>query len=281
LNYRRRLSVFQVLEARQMLDASGFAGNDHAPDLDLAAVPAQTVDVGQTLSFNIFTAGATLIDTDQAGNPTGDTLRVVLDPDVGTDTPVGATITEAGDFSWTPTAEQVGQQTIIVIAIDGGTPALADAETFVVNVTEGTNQAPEVDLNGPDAGNDANATFTEDGGAVSIVDANLTVTDSDSSNLISATVSITNLLDGTDESLSALTTGTAISATYDNATGVLSLTGTATVAEYQQVLRTLTYNNTSQDPGITDRTVEVTASDGSAYSHDDGQCTSCERSGEC
>ena len=124
-----RRPLIEMLEARQMLDASGFAGNDCPPDLNLDAVPTQTVTVGQTLSLNVLTAGGTLVDLDQSGNPTGDALRVVLDPDVGTDTPVGAAITVGGDFTWTPTAGQVGEHTIVVIAIDQGTPALADAET--------------------------------------------------------------------------------------------------------------------------------------------------------
>ncbi|MGB7323271.1 MAG: cadherin-like domain-containing protein, partial [Rubripirellula sp.] len=70
-----------------------------------------------------------------------------------------------------------------------------------------------------------------------------------------------NLLDGTDESLSANTTGTSITASYDSGTGVLTLSGTDTVANYQQVLRTIQYNNTSEDPTTTSRTIDFVASD--------------------
>ncbi|GAA5505791.1 PKD domain-containing protein [Novipirellula caenicola] len=77
------------------------------------------------------------------------------------------------------------------------------------------------------------------------------------SNLDSATVTLTNPLDGINETLSADTTGTALSASY--IAGVLTLTGTDTAANYEQVLRTVTYNNTSQNPNTTDRIIEVVA----------------------
>ena len=82
----------------------------------------------------------------------------------------------------------------------------------------------------------------------------------------SATVTITNLLDGSDESLAVDTSGTGISASYNSLTGVLSLTGADTAAAYEQVLRTITYNNASQDPNETDRTVEFLVTSGSQSS---------------
>ncbi|TWU35785.1 FG-GAP repeat protein [Novipirellula aureliae] len=69
-----------------------------------------------------------------------------------------------------------------------------------------------------------------------------------------ATVSITNPLDGTDEVLTVDTSGTAIAAEYRN--GLLTLSGVDSEANYQQVLRTVRYENTSEDPDTTDRQVE-------------------------
>uniref|UniRef100_UPI001445C801 DUF4347 domain-containing protein n=1 Tax=Crateriforma spongiae TaxID=2724528 RepID=UPI001445C801 len=80
--------------------------------------------------------------------------------------------------------------------------------------------------------------------------------------LQSATATITNLLDGSDEVLAVDTSGTPIVASYDSGTGVLSLTGAASIADYQAVLRTLTYENASQQPNETDRIVQVIANDG-------------------
>ena len=133
---------YDLLEARKLL-AVGVGSNDCAPNLDVSSVPVQTVIVGQSLAVNVFAAGGTVEDLDAVGNPTGDDIRLLLDPDLGTDTPIGASITTDGDFSWTPTADQIGQHSIVVIAVDSGTPALADAETFIVNVVE-ENTAPNL-----------------------------------------------------------------------------------------------------------------------------------------
>jgi HlyD family secretion protein len=67
---------------------------------------------------------------------------------------------------------------------------------------------------------------------------------------------------GAFESLSASTTGTRITAHYEAATGVLTLSGQDSVANYQRVLRTVTYSNTSQAPNTTPRTLTFVASDG-------------------
>ena len=48
-------------------------------------------------------------------------------------------------------------------------------------------------------------------------------------------------MDAGAEWLAAMTTGTNITATYNNSTQVLTLSGTDTAADYQQVLRTVTY----------------------------------------
>ena len=124
---------------------------------------------------------------------------------------------------------------------------------------------PMIDLDADDSaapGGDYVTTFVEDGGAVVIADADATIVDPDSANLVSLTVTITNLLDGTAESLTANTTGTSITDSYDNMTGVLLLTGSDTLANYEQVLRTIAYNNTDQDPDTSSRLVEFVAHDG-------------------
>lgn len=64
------------------------------------------------------------------------------------------------------------------------------------------------------------------------------------------------------ESLSADTTGTDITANYDSTTGVLMLRGEDSVANYQRVLRSITYNNTSKAPASTPRVIKVVANDG-------------------
>jgi hypothetical protein len=90
------------------------------------------------------------------------------------------------------------------------------------------NNSPVVDLNGAVAGSDVTRTFTEDGGAINIAPA-ATVTDSDSTNLASMTVTLTNRPNGTSESLSFTPTG-GITGSYNSSNGVLTLTGGSSVA---------------------------------------------------
>lgn len=93
------------------------------------------------------------------------------------------------------------------------------------------------------------ADFAAGGGPVSIVDsANLAVTDADDANLKSVTVTLGNSPDGAAEILSANTTGTSIVAGYDARTGMLSLSGPAPKAAFQQVLRTVRVRQHRRQP---------------------------------
>ncbi|PZU93160.1 MAG: hypothetical protein DCE90_17065 [Pseudanabaena sp.] len=114
-------------------------------------------------------------------------------------------------------------------------------------------------------GNDFSTTFT--GSPFLVVDSDLTLVDRNSPNLVGATITITNLLNGTDESLSANTTATPITASYNSTLGVLTLSGTATVAEYQQVLRTISYNNTAGSIDAANRLITFVVDDGAASSN--------------
>src|SRR5204862_2287 len=141
----------------------------------------------------------------------------------------------------------------------------SNVATMTVTITA-VDDAPVLDLDADDsagqAGADYATTFTENGGPVAIADADAAISDVDSATLQSLTVSITNLQDGANEILAANTAGTAITAAYDSATGVLTLSGGDTLAHYQQVLRTLTYNNTSENLSTTARSISFTANDG-------------------
>ena len=101
------------------------------------------------------------------------------------------------------------------------------------------------------------------GGPASVVDpAKLDVFDADDLELKSANITLTNRPDGDDESLSADPAGTSIVADYDLATGVLSLTGKASKDDYEKVLRTVVYDNASQNPSTVDREVTFQIHDG-------------------
>lgn len=101
-------------------------------------------------------------------------------------------------------------------------------------------------------------------GDASLLDPQLQVFDADSTQLVSATVAIGSGFVGTD--LLDIQPPAGIAASYDAATGVLSLTGTATLADYQAALRTLSFRS-GPDPsvapgGFSTRSITISVSDG-------------------
>lgn len=62
------------------------------------------------------------------------------------------------------------------------------------------------------------------------------------------------------ESLAVNVLSTSITQNFDRANGILQLTGEGSVEDYQNVLRTLTYSNTSQTPSSSNRSVSVSVS---------------------
>ncbi|MBK7421933.1 MAG: tandem-95 repeat protein [Propionivibrio sp.] len=82
------------------------------------------------------------------------------------------------------------------------------------------------------------------------VDAALNLSDVDDTNMAAASVTISPGSFVTGDTLAVVTAGTSIVANYNALTGVLTLTGTDSTAHYQQVLRSLTFSSTSDDPTI-------------------------------
>ncbi|MDJ0679102.1 MAG: hypothetical protein QNJ18_04480 [Xenococcaceae cyanobacterium MO_167.B52] len=121
---------------------------------------------------------------------------------------------------------------------------------------------PIVDLNGSDIGIDDTVDFT--GSSPVIVDGDLIVTSPDPikyNTLSGARVTITNLWEVGSEILTADTSGTNIESVYNSTTGILTLDGTDTIANYQNVLRSITYNNTAPSPDSSDRIITYVVDD--------------------
>ena len=98
-------------------------------------------------------------------------------------------------------------------------------------------------------------------GAALAIDTGLTVTDANNTSLTGATISITtNFASGQD--VLGFTNQLGITGSYNSGTGVLTLTGTTTVANYQTALRAVTYANSSTSPSTLVRTVSFVATDG-------------------
>ncbi|MHC5764330.1 MAG: DUF4114 domain-containing protein [Nostoc sp.] len=102
-------------------------------------------------------------------------------------------------------------------------------------------------------------TYTENDSPIAI-DPSIIVSDVDSQNLSSATVKFTDGFASTEDIL-AFTDQNGITGSYTN--GVLTLTGTATVAQYQAALQSVTYQNSSDNPSTTTRTISFVVNDGS------------------
>lgn len=101
--------------------------------------------------------------------------------------------------------------------------------------------------------------YPEDSGALA-ADPGVTVTDPDSAQLEGATVRITSGFDGAQDEL-AFADQLGITGTYDDATGTLTLSGTAARTSYQAALRTVTYANTSNAPAPPSRTLTFAVTD--------------------
>jgi cyclophilin family peptidyl-prolyl cis-trans isomerase len=166
------------------------------------------------------------------------------------------------DVVWTPSIDDLGASVPFrVIVEDDGVPIGDEAVQFFVNVK---NEAPVVDLNGPnDSGNGFQAFLEMIETQVAAVDTDLTVTDAEHALLAGATAELTGVTDQMVESLSVDVLGTSITATYDAPSSVLSLTGEDTIDNYQQVLRTLVYENRASDRTVGgNRQINIRVSDG-------------------
>ncbi len=96
------------------------------------------------------------------------------------------------------------------------------------------------------------------------VDTGITVTDTDSANLASGTVTVGSGYAAGQDVL-AFTNQNGITGSYTAPT--LTLTGSTTKANWQTALRSITYNNTSQTPNTGNRTINFVVNDGSANSN--------------
>jgi len=165
------------------------------------------------------------------------------------------------------TAPTVDPRTIRVTLNDGD-GATSVASEVTVNMIA-VNDAPTVTTSG------GTTAFTEpeDGDPVPVtIDPGLTVADPDNGTLVSATVHITGNFEEDEDLLAFENDGSTmgdIGGSYDDATGVLTLTSagaTATLAEWEAALRAVTYSNGSQNPNTAARTISFMVDDGTDQS---------------
>ena len=150
-----------------------------------------------------------------------------------------------------------GIHTVTMNALNWGGPA-----AFAMNITDPNNIEiwnTRTHLN-PEP---LISSYTENQ-APMVISAHLTLTDVDSLQMSSATVSVAAGF-AAGEDILGFANQSGITGAYDAATGVLSLSGSATVAQYQAALRSVTYSNSSDSPSTAERTINFVANDGASH----------------
>ncbi|WP_257253132.1 cadherin-like domain-containing protein, partial [Endozoicomonas sp. SESOKO3] len=192
---------------------------------------AGNVDLGSTLEDTsyVITAADLLAS---ASDIDGDSLSIqsvtLADPATG-----HLADNNDGTWSYTPTAHYFGDDVTFNFTVSDGSSgdeASASATLDVISV----NDAAVVTAGGT-------LTYTENDGD-QVIEGHITLTDIDSVTIESATITISSNF-VPDEDRLAFNDHNGISGSWDLSTGTLTLSGTATVAEYQAALRTVTYSN--------------------------------------
>ncbi|BAS56519.1 hypothetical protein NIES2135_41680 [Leptolyngbya boryana NIES-2135] len=117
-----------------------------------------------------------------------------------------------------------------------------------------------LDLNGANPGINFATSFTENGTAT-LASSGLTITSSNS-NMTGAIITIANFVAAQDELLFVNQNG--ITGSFNN--GVLTLTGTTSIANYEAALKSITYRNLSDNPNTTNRQIQFVLLDGTQTS---------------
>ncbi|GGG05046.1 hypothetical protein GCM10010924_37040 [Rhizobium wenxiniae] len=228
-------------------------------DVD-AASGTMTVTLG--VNSGILTASAAGSVT-VSGSGTG-TITLT-----GTLANLNAFLSGASRPTFTPVADFNGAVTLTMTTSDGGNTGsggtLTDVDTSTITVTP-VNDAPILDLDASGAGTGFTTSYTENGTGVAIVDTDVLITDVDNANMSSATIVITNPVAGDTLSIAG-TLPSGITFAYNSSTSTLTLSGSASKADYQTALQQIRYSSTSDDPGSTARTISISVNDGSAASN--------------
>jgi len=157
----------------------------------------------------------------------------------------------AGAWSYTPNADFNGNDSFTVSVTDDD--GNVETQLITISVTA-VNDAPVL-------GGAGGTLAYSAGDGPQVIDSSLTLSDVDDTNIESATVSISaNYVNGEDVLAFADTPN--ITGSWNAATGVLTLSGTDTLANYRAALESITYENTSATPSTADRTITWLVNDG-------------------
>jgi hypothetical protein len=147
----------------------------------------------------------------------------------------------------------------IRVSAKNGTDTRYNLKTNVLSA----NPSHTLDFNGAAPGFDATTTLVQAQGAIKLIPGNTLSITSAVSNTLSSVVIYRPFWDVSVETLRVDTTGTYIGRSYNPSTGEFILTGTASIADYEKVLRTLTFNG----PPVGSRDIWFVANDGNTSSN--------------
>ena len=183
---------------------------------------------------------------------TADLTFTVLDPENGS----VRLLADGWDAVFEPAADFFGTASFQYTVTDSGDgtagPATATG-TITIDVTP-VDDAPVL------AGSGSTVTYVENAAAVA-VDPNISLNDVDTLSIDGASVVINSGFQPTQDSLTfTAPAGSGISGEYDAARGVLTLSGTASTADYQAALRSVAYANNSDAPDPAPRAIHFSIS---------------------
>jgi large repetitive protein len=161
---------------------------------------------------------------------------------------------ESGQVVYRQLGELQTRDSFVFSVIDGGLSVTDNSRDIDITLVS----RPALSIGG------LPQTFTENSPAIAVVP-NLVVTDPGGLVLNRATVTIRNGYNANQDIL-VFADQLGIVGNFDSMTGVLTLTGTATVLDYQTAIRSITYANTSDSPSTTERVLELTVESPSAVS---------------
>ena len=253
---RRDLFVTPVNDAPVVTASEGstdFTGSATVIDGSLSSIDVDDDDLegAQVTIASGFQSGDELVFVDQNGIS-------------------GVYNTGTGVLTLTGTASVADYEAALrTVAFDTSAAAGDRSIEFATNDGEldSAPSAKHLEINDPpvlDTSDDA-LSYSENDGPVA-VDDGITATDVDSSTLSGASVSISAGYVSGEDTLAFADTAE-ITGAWDSETGVLTLSGTASVADYQTALQSVSYENSSDDPSTATRTVSVQADDGGAINN--------------
>ncbi|WP_233259698.1 hypothetical protein [Ramlibacter sp. WS9] len=260
----RNISVTGVNDAPQLTGSSAVGYTEGAaPTVLIGGIAVADIDnaniAGATVTISGgFVTGQDVLTFTNSGGITGsyNAATGVLTTS-GTATKAQyQTFLQSVGYQNTSDNPNTAQRTVSFEVNDGGVSNnLSNTVTSTVDITA-VNDKPTI-------GGAANvASYTENNPAV-LIDSALTLADAESNSITGATVTIAAPNFTTGQDVLAFTDSGAdnITGSYNAVTGILTFSGTDTLANYEAALESVTYQNTSENPVTAARTISYSITD--------------------